>query len=203
MSRRPAGCRHQLQAPHLHRWEIPPSSQISCRPCSWAPSGRICQHEPKTGSDAVSTQNFQISLYAPAVTHSIDLLPQVGIPFILKLSVRQISSVSTGFFWRKSGENRKVAGFCVAMILNSLKWCSKWIIFKLSVFVSVHSLVNTTEMDILKLRFKKISSVLPFFPLISAGIRHQNKNTRILRHQPQGRQTAARGQHITRLLKWF
>lgn len=109
----PAGCRHRVLTwrvlssmvnPHLHRSEIRPSSRISCRPCSWVPSGCICQRESKTGSEADSTQNVQIWLHSPDVTHGVDLLPQVWIPFILKLSVTQISSVSTGFFWRKSGE---------------------------------------------------------------------------------------------------
>lgn len=41
--------RQSVTYPHLHRLEIHPSSQTSCRSCSWVLSGCICQREGGRG----------------------------------------------------------------------------------------------------------------------------------------------------------
>lgn len=96
--------RQSVTYPHLHRLEIHPSSLTSCRSCSWVLSGCICQREGGGCLETDCIRNVQIWPHSPPVTHGEDLLPQVGIPFILELSVWQIPGVSAGFLWRQLDE---------------------------------------------------------------------------------------------------
>lgn len=50
--------RQSVTNPHLHRLEIHPSSQTSCRSCSWALSGCICQRDGRGGKEGGFRNRF-------------------------------------------------------------------------------------------------------------------------------------------------